>query len=445
MINKNYSSRTKTIINQVILNFLYKGGSILINLLFVPISIRFLGANQYGVWLTLYSFLVFFNFFDFGLGHGLRNHLTKQLANKNFNLAKQYVSTAYFYITLIALFSILIFHLLFDFINWKQILNITESDLPSVLILLKIVFVGFFINLSLKLINVIFLASLKPSLTGLLTFFNNFLSVILIYLFLLNETKSLIIYGSVIIGTQILVSVTATIYFFCTAFKHIIPSIKSIKNNLAIDIFGLGGKFFLLQIAAWILYSTDNIIITQLYTPADVTTYNIAHKFFGIFTLAATIILGPLWSAITDAQELNDIEWIKNTIQRSIKIILILAIFVILCYIVSDWVYIIWVGKEIIVPKLLSFCMALYVITSMLLQIFSMFLNGIGKIKIQIYVAIFIALINIPLSVFLAKYLGFGLAGIISATLICNLISLSFLPIQYLKIINNKAEGIWNE
>ena len=58
--------------------------------------------------------------------------------------------------------------------------------------------------------------------------------------------------------------------------------------------------------------------------------------------------------------------------------------------------------------------MALYVITSMLLQIFSMFLNGIGKIKIQIYVAIFIALINIPLSVFLAKYLGFGLAGIIS-------------------------------
>ena len=89
--------------------------------------------------------------------------------------------------------------------------------------------------------------------------------------------------------------------------------------------------------------------------------------------------------------------------------------------------------------------MALYVITSMLLQIFSMFLNGIGKIKIQIYVAIFIALINIPLSVFLAKYLGFGLAGIISATLICNLISLSFLPIQYLKIINNKAEGIWNE
>ena len=194
-----------------------------------------------------------------------------------------------------------------------------------------------------------------------------------------------------------------------------------------------------------ILYSTDNIIITQLYTSADVTTYNIAHKFFGIFTLAATIILGPLWSAITDAQELNDIEWIKNTIQRSIKIILILAIFVILCYIVSDWVYIIWVGKEIIVPKLLSFCMALYVITSMLLQIFSMFLNGIGKIKIQIYVAIFIALINIPLSVFLAKYLGFGLAGIISATLICNLISLSFLPIQYLKIINNKAEGIWNE
>ena len=46
VINKNYSSRTKTIINQVILNFLYKGGSILINLLFVPISIRFFGCKS---------------------------------------------------------------------------------------------------------------------------------------------------------------------------------------------------------------------------------------------------------------------------------------------------------------------------------------------------------------------------------------------------------------
>ena len=68
-----------------------------------------------------------------------------------------------------------------------------------------------------------------------------------------------------------------------------------------------------------------------------------------------------------------------------------------------------------------------------------------GKIKLQIINASIAAIINIPLSIFLAKYVGLGSAGVIIATSVTLLIYLIFGKIQYEKIINNKATGIWNE
>ena len=54
------------------------------------------------------------------------------------------------------------------------------------------------------------------------------------------------------------------------------------------------------------------------------------------------------------------------------------------------------------------------------------------------------AMINIPLSIYLAKNLDLGSKGVILATIICCILSIIFYPIPCSKIINNKAKGIWN-
>lgn len=440
-----YSRRSRDLINQMGLNILYKGGSVFIAFFLVSLSIKYLGTDQYGIWLTLFSFSAFFNFFDFGLGHGLRNHLTKAIAVKDFKLAREYVSTAYISIFFIALLLAAVFLLLFNFIDWQLIFKIPNEDLASFLIIIKVVFLGFFINLALKLIDIVSLSSLKPSISGLLNFLYNAVTYIIIYLLLDSNNKSLVIYGSVIISVQILIFIIASIFLFQVKFKQLKPSFFLFKPKLAKNIFGLGSKFLLLQIAGLILYTSDNMIITQLFTASDVTIYNIAYKYFGAFTMVSTLFLGPLWSAITDAEELEDFQWIKNVINKSIKLVLGLSILVVICFFASEIVYKLWVGSDIVVPRLLSFFMAIYVITSMFLQIFSMYLNGVGKIKIQLKVGLFVAFINIPLSILFAKYFGLGIAGIILATTVCNIISLLFLPLQYNRILNKKAYGIWNE
>lgn len=156
-----------------------------------------------------------------------------------------------------------------------------------------------------------------------------------------------------------------------------------------------------------------------------------------------SIIITPLWSAYTEAYAKNDIKWIRNTIKKVINIWALLLLFVILMLVFSSRVYELWVGKSIQIPFLLSLVLAFYVIINAWCGIFSQFLNGIGKIKLQLYSGLFGALIHIPLAIFLGNQIG--ISGVVLSTCLLGLISALWSPIQYYKIITGNAKGIWNK
>ena len=87
----------------------------------------------------------------------------------------------------------------------------------------------------------------------------------------------------------------------------------------------------------------------------------------------------------------------------------------------------------------------LFVILQTNYNIYTFFLNGTGKISIQFMTGIVTFFINIPLSIFFAKYLGMGSTGVLLATNCSILLYIFTRQIQYYKIIDNKAYGIWNK
>ena len=105
---------------------LLKGVSVLITFLLVPMTLHYLKPVQYGIWLTLSSIVAWMVYFDFGLGNGLRNKLAEALAQSDFELAKSYVSTAFFLITFIIAGLLTIFFICNQFFNWSIILNASE-------------------------------------------------------------------------------------------------------------------------------------------------------------------------------------------------------------------------------------------------------------------------------------------------------------------------------
>lgn len=439
------SERTSLILKQISLSFVFKGLSVIINFLLVPLSISYLDTDNYGVWLIITSFIGWFSLFDVGFEHGLRNKFAEAKSLGKDHLARALISSTYYTLASICFVLLLLFLIINFYVDWTKVFNTSPSLSYNLNKLMIVVFVFFFLQLFLKLITTIFTSDQKPSVAIIVNFANQLLSIIGIYFLLYYTNNSLFLFGILFSGIPVLVLIFLNIFAFNTIYKKYKPSFKLWTLDNVKNVFGLGINFFLIQIAAVILYSTDNLIITQLYTPADVVPYNLSFKYFSIITIAFSIIVSPYWSAITEAYAKDEINWIRSSMKVLIKISLVFSVVIIFMIILANHFYVFWVGDEIVIPFDLSIFMGFFVLISLFIQPFVFFINGTGKIRMQLIIGVTMAVINIPLSILLAKYFNFGISGVILATILCSLIGMVFYPIQYFKIINRKAFGIWNK
>lgn len=438
------SGRTKNISKHVMLSFLYKGGNILASFLLVPLTINFLDTENYGIWLTLSSFIAWFSFFDIGLGHGLRNKLAEAKANNNFQSAKGYISTAYFTIGLVAFVAFVIFISINYFVDWTSVFNTKDNLFNDLKLLMPIVFGFFCLQLVVKLISSIYLADQKHSIQGQISFITSFCSLGIIWLLTQTTKSSLLLFGVVFSGLPVIILTLLNILSFSKTYKLIKPSLLYFKKEYLKDIFGLGFSFFVIQISGIILFSTDNFIISKLFTPEEVVPYNIAFKYMSISQMLFTIILTPYWSSITEAYTKKDFIWIKTSMKNLNKFSIAFVLLIIFMVIVSPFSYNLWIGDSVIIPMGLTKAMACYFILTIIYNPYTFFINGTGKVKLQMYSILFTAILNIPLSIFIVNHSSLGVSGVIIATIICILPHTILCPIQYWKIINNKAIGIWN-
>lgn len=439
------SDRTKNIAKHIGWSLFYKIGSIIANFLLVPLTINYLNIENYGIWLTLSSFIGWFSFFDIGLGNGLRNKFAEAKALGNYKDAQAFVSTAYFTIGSIGLLIVIVFFLVNQFIDWAQLFNADEGLKGELSLLLPIIFAFFGLQLVVKLITSIYLADQNHSVQVKIQFFGQVLSLLAIWILAKTNQNSLLIFGSIFSALPVLLLVGLNFFAFKTTYKDFKPKFSLWKNEYLSEITGLGFKFFLVQIATMVLFSSDNFIISKLFGPEEVVPYNIAFKYFSILTMAYTIIITPYWSSFTEAYAKKDFEWIKKSVSNIQKLWLLIPVGLIGMVFFADWFYQFWVGDKVKVPIQLSLAMAIFVLLLTFNMIYVHFINGIGKIKLQLVTSLISMTINIPLSIFLGKYLGWGTTGVILATCFSLGYSVLLRPIQYYKLINNTAKGIWNK
>ena len=410
----------------------------------VPVAIDYLGKIEYGIWLTLASILSWLINLDFGIGNGLRNKLSEALALNDKKLARIYISTSYAVFGLGISIALLFFISVQGLLNWTTILKAPQEYFELLNTLVFWVFILFLVQFLLKLLTSIINAEQRPALNGALSLIIN--SLILIAVFTLSKftVKSFFLFALISSSVPVIVFIVASFFLFSNHYKQIAPSFRFINFKYSSSLVKLGMQFFVIQISSLIVFTTDNMIITQLYGPEQVVIYNVAYKYFLMAALIFNVVLAPFWSAFTEAYVKKEIDWIKNSIRKLIFIWAFISILAIGMILVSGLVYEIWVGPLIEVPFILSLFTGLFVILTNWNSIFTYFINGVGKVRFQLYYSIFIAIINIPLSVFLAENAGMGITGVILSTNICLILASVWAPLQYLKIINNKARGIWD-
>jgi len=295
----------------------------------------------------------------------------------------------------------------------------------------------------LKLITSIIMANQQSWEVSLINLIGSFISLLFIYI-LTKTTIGNLIYLAIALGlAPCLVLIIYSYILYSTKYKAFAPSIRLVHLKYSNDLLKIGGAFFIIRIGTLVLFQTDNILISQLLGPQEVTTFNIAFKLFFVLLMGFDIIMTPLWSAYTEAYEKKDYNWMNNVYKKTKKIWLSLLVITLILFSLSPTIFKFWIGDIVHIPMKLSFFMCLFVLLNSWVMLHCFLLNGISKIRIQLYIYIFTIFSNIPLAYYLGKTLG--LEGIILSNLLIYILMGVVLYIQSIKILNQTATGLWNK
>jgi O-antigen/teichoic acid export membrane protein len=440
---KSGHARSQNIKKNVIVSFLLKGISIGVSLLLVPMVLNCLDKDRYGLWLTLSSIIGWFSLFDIGLGNGFRNRFAEALAVKNVLLARIYVSTTFALLSIIIGIVLIIFFVINPILDWGGILNTTIETGKELSLLVSIVFTFFCLQFVFKLTTSILLADQKPALVDFIGVLGSLLSLAIIYILIHFSKGSLLLVGLTLSTCPVLVLIVSYVVMFTGKYRMYRPGLKYIDFKQSKSLMSLGFLFFIPQIASLVVFSTSNILIAQIFTPSEVTVYNIAFKYFAILTMFFQIILTPFWSAFTEAFVKQDTVWIKNAIHKLVIFWGISCFASVILIFASDFAYKLWVGDQIKIPIQLSISLAVYMCIANWNNIFVAFNAGVSKVFIQVCLSLFGGIIFIPLATFLLR--NIGLIGIPMAMGLSILSGSIIAPVQYRKLIKGKARGIWNK
>ena len=440
----------KNILINIIGAFLVKGGSMLLTLFLLPAYLKFFGNDDIlGIWYTILAIINWVLVFDLGIGNGLRNKLPKALADKNDIEARTLVSSTYIssaaVVVILGIIGSVVIHLL----DWNSILNIDASALSgdTLKYAIQIVFIGVLIQFVLKLVTSILYAIQRSGLVNFLTFLSNVIIFIVIKLLPPGDIESSFItisyFNIVAVNLPLLV---VSLILFMGKFKGIRPSFKFWSKDTTKSVLKIGLTLLWLQLIFMVISSTNEFLITKFCGPSAVVDYQVYFKIFNSVAAICSLVLIPIWSAVTKAKVEKRYSWIKKTYMlllgfSVLALLVLLAIVLVLQPIVNFWLK----DKAIVVTATYGVIFAASGFIFLVHNVNTAIGNGFSYFKPQIVLMTIAAVLDIPLAWVFVQLTG-GMIGVVLANIVVLLPFEILEPIFFFRFINRlmKAEGETN-
>lgn len=431
--------RSLNYLRQVKSAVMYRAVAVAASFLAIPLMINYLGQEQFGVWTTLLTVMTWIVFFDLGVGNGLRNKVAESLAKGETNEAAGYIASGY---TLIGMIALAIWGVATAgsyVIPWQTVFN--TQAIPEHVLGETIRIAAFFIvlNFWIGLIGALLGALQRTSVVALGQMLSNLLVLALVFLLAKTTEASIsnlaLAYGVSLVTANVLLS-----QWFYRNRPELRPRFYLDKRHVR-PLLTVGLQFFTIQLAVLVIFTTDKMLITQLFGPQYVTQYEVVFKLFSVISFLHGLISAPLWSAYTDAYHREDFAWIRRMLRKQLIIFAGIVVAICLIALLAQPIIGMWIGHDLAISSQLIVVMALFVLISTWNNVYAMFVNGIGKIKLQLYTAIVAMFVNIPLSIFFAKYTELGMSGIVVGTICSLLFAAVSLPLQVNHLIQPVLRG----
>lgn len=325
--------------------------TILTNLITVPLTLSYLGAESFGLWMTLTSFMLFLSFSDLGLGTGLQNRLASCHGRDDKENPSYYISSGL--LVMISLFVVFIALAVavMPRIDLVRLLGVHDRDTArQVLPTAQAMLIAFGFGLVAGMVQRIYTAHQRGywgyaqmAVSNLLT-----LGGILLCIRLRMQLPILAV---IFVAGPFLVPLAGSIVLFWRQ-EWLRPSFRKIRWVHTRDIFSIGTAAMWAQLATMVLVSGPAPVIANRIAVAAVTPFSVTQKLLGALTTVLMMSLWPLWPAYTEAAARGDWPWIHRTFWRTAKFS---ALIIVPCFAVTAvagrWIIRLWTGQDAAVPS----------------------------------------------------------------------------------------------
>lgn len=429
----------------VLVMFLCRGLSVLVSLLYVPLLLKTLDRADYGILITLTSIIGWVAMLDIGLGNGLRNKLSVALSENDYQSARIYVSTTYAAVTIYIGVITVLFLIINNFLNWSIILNADPHKESELQYMAVVVFLSFGLSFIFGILNTILFSFQMPAYQSIIGFISQVVGFLVVYVLVkFYGVTSILVIAAVTSLVAPITLLICSVFLFKTTFKSISPTFELIKYSALNSIMSIGVRFFILQIITIVLFQVNIFIISHVISNEVVVEYNLAFRYLDTISIVFTIFVTPVWSASAEAYSKKDYHWIKKTVSKLVKIALLISLMGVVMLVFSNQIFNLWLGKGILnIDKKLIGMVLLYVTFKNLYQCYGFVINGTGKIKAQMLITLIMAIVYIPLAVFLGYI--YGVYGIVLVSFLSQFFNFIWSRFQYRMLIKDTAIGIWNK
>jgi len=375
-------------------------------LITVPLTVNYLGAERYGLWMTISSVIALMSFADLGLGNGLVNAISHADGKGDTKEAQVAVSSTFFILLSVAFILFFIFLLTYPLIAWNKIFNaqtpiaIKESG-PTMMVLV----ITFLINMPLGIIQRIQVGYQEGYKYQIWLILGSLLSLagLLISIFLKAGLPWLVLAFS---SGPIIATIANGINLFAKRRLYLMPKLKYFDFHVSKKLFKVGLVFFILGLFTLIANSSDNLVIAHTLGVKSVAGYEIVKKIF-MFSMLTQFVIEPLWPAFGEAIQTRDYNWAKKTLTKAlIYSISVGAILTLPLLFFGRQIITFWVGKEFTPSWLLLLGFYIFIFLANYGCVMSTFLNSGKLIAKQIIMIGLAATSSIILKIYLSGMIG---------------------------------------
>lgn len=404
----------------------------------VSLTIPYLGAERFGVWMTIASFVGMLSFLDLGVGNALTNKVSQVAAQNNPEALRCTISGGLGFLFILGgAISLLLFGLT-SILPWNKIIKVKELTEGTEVLNAVVVFsILFGVSLLTNGIQRIFAGLQRAFEAHFANLAGSCFSIFMLWIVTRKEASIPYLLAATL-GVQLifnmgLLFVLAKRSLF--TFKHIAAHTRLEARHLL----HVGGLFFILQIGTMVGWGADSLIIASTLGATHVATFNIVQRLYQFISQPVNIINAPLWGAYADAHARGEHLFILRTLKKSI---LLTATFAttggIILFVMSQQLIEWWTKGNLSVSPGFVFMFFVWTICESLGNTFSMMMNGCGIVREQVVTVLLLSAIALPTKLVVINY--FGITEMLASyTAIYCLVVLFLYGIYYRKTIIEKV------